>query len=160
MAVGEVDTSSLWTNTISLQPEVILSLTLGFPGSFHIVMHYSTPKRKGRARVRARILVVDEAGFHSCCDCKWRGCLRLAVFSSLHLACCLLINPLTAIDLCPSDTILSFNIKPSFTLVYSKPCRFSQLCVTLLPAEWSQSNSACWPKRWEAELIPCGSEVH
>lgn len=60
----------LQTNTISLQPEVILTLTLGFPGPFHIVMRYSTPRRKGRARVRARILVADEAGSQSCCDCK------------------------------------------------------------------------------------------
>uniref|UniRef100_A0A671YSI5 Laminin subunit alpha 3 n=1 Tax=Sparus aurata TaxID=8175 RepID=A0A671YSI5_SPAAU len=47
------------------QPEVILTLTLGFPGPFHIVMRYCTPKHKGRARVRARILVVDEAGSQS-----------------------------------------------------------------------------------------------
>ncbi|KAM3866222.1 laminin subunit alpha-3-like [Diretmus argenteus] len=50
------------------QPEVILTLALGFPGPFHIVMRYATPRQKGRARVRARILVVDEAAFHSCCD--------------------------------------------------------------------------------------------
>uniref|UniRef100_A0A8D3BFI7 Laminin subunit alpha 3 n=1 Tax=Scophthalmus maximus TaxID=52904 RepID=A0A8D3BFI7_SCOMX len=50
------------------QPEVILTLTLGFPGAFHIVMRYASPKQRGRKRVRARILVVDEAGFQSCCD--------------------------------------------------------------------------------------------
>uniref|UniRef100_A0A8D3D4N3 Laminin subunit alpha 3 n=1 Tax=Scophthalmus maximus TaxID=52904 RepID=A0A8D3D4N3_SCOMX len=44
------------------QPEVILTLTLGFPGAFHIVMRYASPKQRGRKRVRARILVVDEAG--------------------------------------------------------------------------------------------------
>uniref|UniRef100_A0A3B4Y231 Laminin subunit alpha 3 n=1 Tax=Seriola lalandi dorsalis TaxID=1841481 RepID=A0A3B4Y231_SERLL len=50
------------------QPEVILTLTLGSPGPFHIVMRYATPPKKGRKRMRARILVVDEAGFQSCCD--------------------------------------------------------------------------------------------
>uniref|UniRef100_A0A4W6DE38 Laminin subunit alpha 3 n=1 Tax=Lates calcarifer TaxID=8187 RepID=A0A4W6DE38_LATCA len=47
------------------QPEVILTLTLGFPGPFHIVIRYVTPKQKGRKRARARILVVDEAGSQS-----------------------------------------------------------------------------------------------
>ncbi|XP_069013512.1 laminin subunit alpha-3-like isoform X1 [Embiotoca jacksoni] len=50
------------------QPAVILMLTLGFPGPFHIVIRYSTPQHKGRARVSAWILVVDEADFQSCCD--------------------------------------------------------------------------------------------
>uniref|UniRef100_A0A674ELB0 Laminin subunit alpha 3 n=1 Tax=Salmo trutta TaxID=8032 RepID=A0A674ELB0_SALTR len=48
------------------QPEVILSLAVGFPGPFHIVF------------LRARILVVDESGFHSCCD--WSGQSKEVVF--------------------------------------------------------------------------------
>ncbi|CAG07616.1 unnamed protein product, partial [Tetraodon nigroviridis] len=50
------------------QPEVILTLPLGFPGPFHIVIRYSTPRQKGDVRVRARILLVDEAAFQSCCN--------------------------------------------------------------------------------------------
>ncbi|KAM7379372.1 hypothetical protein PAMP_004930 [Pampus punctatissimus] len=50
------------------EPEVILTFTLDFPGPFHIVLRYATPQHKGRARVRAKVLVVDEAGFQSCCD--------------------------------------------------------------------------------------------
>lgn len=65
--------------SVSLQPEVVLKLTLASPGPFHIVMRYSAPRRKGRSRVRARILAVDEAAFRSCCDCKWRPRLPLAV---------------------------------------------------------------------------------
>lgn len=64
----------MWTvlgnNAISLQPEVILMLALGFPGPFHIVIRYSTPHQKGDVRVRARILLVDEAALQSCCSCK------------------------------------------------------------------------------------------
>lgn len=85
---GNVDTSSPRTNTISLQPEVILKLTLGFPGPFHIVMRYATPQHKGRAQVRAKILVVDEAGFQSCCDCKWRasfGCFSFSLPCSVFV---------------------------------------------------------------------------
>lgn len=143
--------SSLRTNTISLQPEVIVMLTLGFPGPFHIVLRYTTPKQKGRAKVRARILVVDEGGSQSCCDCKWRACLPLAVFSSLHLACCLLINPNCLFDSAHQTWFLT-----KLLTLYSH----RQLCVTLVTAEWSQSNSACWSKRWEAAFIPCGSAVH
>ncbi|XP_019900931.2 laminin subunit alpha-3 isoform X2 [Esox lucius] len=69
------------------QPEVILSLAVGFPGTFHIVFRYvtSTPPRptqgrRQRGRVRARILVVDEPGFHSCCD--WEGQSEEVVFPS------------------------------------------------------------------------------
>uniref|UniRef100_A0A669CCY2 Laminin subunit alpha 3 n=1 Tax=Oreochromis niloticus TaxID=8128 RepID=A0A669CCY2_ORENI len=50
------------------QPEVILMLTVGFSGPFHILMHYVTPRHKGRAQVRAWILVVDETDYQSCCD--------------------------------------------------------------------------------------------
>ncbi|XP_041698141.2 laminin subunit alpha-3 isoform X3 [Coregonus clupeaformis] len=67
------------------QPEVILSLAVGFPGPFHIVFRYITPTPlrptqgwRHRGRVRARILVVDEPGFHSCCD--WSGQSKEVVF--------------------------------------------------------------------------------
>ncbi|KAM9718848.1 laminin subunit alpha-3-like isoform 1-T1 [Menidia menidia] len=50
------------------QPEVILTLSLGFAGPFHFVLRYSSPQQKGGARVRAWILVVDEADSQSCCD--------------------------------------------------------------------------------------------
>uniref|UniRef100_A0AAV2JTK7 Laminin subunit alpha-3-like n=1 Tax=Knipowitschia caucasica TaxID=637954 RepID=A0AAV2JTK7_KNICA len=50
------------------QPEVILNLSFGFRGLFHIVIRYTTPPRKGKAPVKARILVVDEAGSKYCCD--------------------------------------------------------------------------------------------
>lgn len=73
----------MWTNTLSLQPEVVLRLTPGFPGPFHIVLRYTTPRKKGRKPIKARILVVDEAGFQSCCNCKWRVCLPLPLFFTL-----------------------------------------------------------------------------
>lgn len=95
---GNVNTSSLRTNTLCLQPEVILMLSLGFPGPFHIVIRYSTPQHKGKARVRAWILVVDKADFHSCCDCKWRAFLALALFYFLHLACYPVINLLSSLN--------------------------------------------------------------
>lgn len=60
----------LGNNAVSLQPEVILTLPLGFPGPFHIVMRYSTPRHTGGVRVTARILLLDDAAFQSCCDCK------------------------------------------------------------------------------------------
>ncbi|XP_035644145.2 laminin subunit alpha-3-like isoform X3 [Oncorhynchus keta] len=69
------------------QPEVILSLAVGFPGPFHIMVRYvtTTPRRptegwRDRGRARARILVVDEPDFHTCCD--WSGQSKEVVFPS------------------------------------------------------------------------------
>ncbi|XP_061652306.1 laminin subunit alpha-3-like isoform X5 [Phyllopteryx taeniolatus] len=51
------------------QPEVILTLPLGFAGTFHIVMRYATLRYKGRTtRLRARVTVADEAASQPCCD--------------------------------------------------------------------------------------------
>lgn len=85
----------LRNDAICLQPEVILTLPLGFPGPFHIVMRYSTPRQKGGARVTARILLVDEAAFQSCCNCKWRACIPLCLFHAV----CWLTNPVRSATL-------------------------------------------------------------
>ncbi|XP_038159689.1 laminin subunit alpha-3-like isoform X1 [Cyprinodon tularosa] len=60
------------------QPEVILMLSLGFPGPFHIILHYSFLQKKERVRVKARILVVDEADSEACCD--WEGQSKEVIF--------------------------------------------------------------------------------
>ncbi|KAM6948734.1 laminin subunit alpha-3-like [Aplochiton taeniatus] len=60
------------------QPEVILSLAVGFPGPFHIAVRYATSRHQAAPRVKARILVVDQAGSRSCCD--WSGQSQEVVF--------------------------------------------------------------------------------
>uniref|UniRef100_A0AAY4AYD7 Laminin subunit alpha 3 n=1 Tax=Denticeps clupeoides TaxID=299321 RepID=A0AAY4AYD7_9TELE len=48
------------------QPEVVLFLAVGSPGPNYIVVRYVTPVPRGA--VRGKILLVNQSGFHSCCD--------------------------------------------------------------------------------------------